>query len=93
MDMICDWTWTIRCTVTCTLSRSQNHVWFCIIPALPVDLQSTGPDLRLDMIRMAVLKIMDMNSSLYSHLHSDTFDVPDYEKENMLYNNEVYIYL
>ena len=32
---------------------------------------------------------MDMNNSLYSHLHSGTFDVPDYEKENILYNNEV----
>ena len=41
------------------------------------------------MIRMAVLKIMEMNNSLYNHLYSDRFDVPDYEKENILYNNEV----
>ena len=32
---------------------------------------------------------MDMNNSLYIHLHSDMFDVPEYEKENILYNNEV----
>ena len=56
---------------------------------MPVNLQSTDPGMRLEMIRMAVIKIMDMNSSLYSHLHSDTFDVPDYEKENIVYNNEV----
>ena len=79
------------------LNRSQSDYLdgafpksiFCIVPALPVDLQSTSPDLRLNMIRMAVLKIMDMNNSLYIHLHSDTFDVPGYEKENILYNNEV----
>ena len=62
---------------------------FYLVSALPVNLQSTDPGMRLEMIRMAVIKIMDMNSSVYCHLHSDTFDVPDYEKENIVYNNEV----
>ena len=32
---------------------------------------------------------MGMNNTLYCHLYSDTFDVPHYEKENILYNNKV----
>ena len=38
---------------------------------------------------MAVLKVMDMNTMLYRHLFSTIFDVPEYEKKNILYNSQV----
>ena len=32
---------------------------------------------------------MDMNTMLYRHLYSNIFDVPEYEKKNILYNSQV----
>lgn len=47
--------------------------------------------LRLEKIRLAVLKLMSMNNMLYNRLYSNIFDVPEYEKANALYNHQVRI--
>ena len=44
---------------------------------------------RLEHLKRAVLKLMIMNNHLYRFLYSNTFDVPEYEKENIAYNSQV----
>ena len=44
---------------------------------------------RLEHLKRAVLKLMTMNNHLYRFLYSNTFDVPEYEKENIAYNSQV----
>ena len=46
-------------------------------------------NIQLENLKMAVLKVMDMNTMLYRHLYSTIFDVPEYEKKNILYNSQV----
>ena len=35
---------------------------------------------------------MIMNNHLYRFLYSNTFDVPEYEKENIAYNSQVRVW-
>ena len=46
---------------------------------------------RLEHLKRAVLKVMVMNNHLYRFLYSNTFDVPEYEKDNIAYNSQVRI--
>lgn len=64
--------------------------YFLFIPAIP-QVPKLPKTTWVDKIRTAVLTLMYMNHRLYKHLYSSTFDVPDYERENILYNNEVSI--
>ena len=45
--------------------------------------------LRLEKLKLAVLTLMNMNSTLYRHLYSSVFDLPEYEKVNILHNSRV----
>ena len=72
-----------------TMHGVDSYVIFHI-PAIP-QAPKLPKTTWVDKIRTAVLTLMYMNHRLYKHLYSATFDVPDYEKENILYNNEVSI--
>ena len=64
------------------------NVLFFISGKFPIT-RLADRSVRLEHLKRAVLKLMIMNNHLYRFLYSNTFDVPEYEKENIAYNSQV----
>ena len=76
--------------VSTTLDRYFYDCWFIffISGKFPIT-RLADRSVRLEHLKRAVLKLMIMNNHLYRFLYSNTFDVPEYEKENIAYNSQV----